>query len=390
MKKYLNNSFIIFFMMLTFFKPICLQYYSGLQIIEKIFLFGKIFSAFIIILYSILSSYPKIKINKYCIFLFLFEIWMLFTTIVFKGNIFRSFTDFITIFSLALMILTFYKINKDKLFIVLRNLLIILTLLQLASEIIFPSGMNADLYLQNSSNPLFFVTLDNGTIYLTCLTITLIELCNEYVKKNKKIVNIFQISICLLTAFLSGSSTALLCTLLLVFFIKFSRWKNLRIFDKWRIWLLGYFAILFLILTNNEFISNIISLLTGKGTFTGRNLLWNEAIQLIKLSPFYGYGRSEVGHIDIWYGNFSSHNFILEMLLEGGIIALILWFCVILTALSKIKYISNLKIKRIFILSIFIFFIALSMEAQVHSVFLFVIISLLYAHNSEIKGEKNE
>ena len=88
-------------------------------------------------------------------------------------------------------------------------------------------------------------------------------------------------------------------------------------------------------------------MITGKGTFTGRNLLWQSAIELIKMSPIYGYGRSELDYIEIWYGFFSSHNFILEMLLQGGVIALFLWFCTLLSSFKKMKYINQLMLKRI-------------------------------------------
>ena len=149
---------------------------------------------------------------------------------------------------------------------------------------------------------------------------------------------------------------------------------------------------LFLILGNNSIISSVLSMITGKGTFTGRNLLWQSAIELIKKSPILGYGRSEIGYIKIWYGYFSSHNMLLETLLQGGIIALFLWFCTLFSAFKKIKFIKQHMLKRILILGVFIILVALLMEAQVHSTYLFFTLALISCFSNEYykKGGINE
>ena len=64
MKRLLTNKATMFIMLLFFFKPICLQYFSKLQIIENIFVIGKIVVAFLVIIDTMFSMYPKAKINK--------------------------------------------------------------------------------------------------------------------------------------------------------------------------------------------------------------------------------------------------------------------------------------------------------------------------------------
>lgn len=365
-------------MLLFYFKPICFQYYTKFAILENIFLYGKILSAIVIIFYTIISSFPTVKINHFYIKIFLFEFWIFLVTIINKGAVFRSLIDAVSTLTLVLSVGTFYKINSNKLLSTFKNLLLFLVVLQLGSELLFPNGMPADLYTENLSNPLFFVTLDNGTTCLTCLTLTLIELYDILVKKGKKVIVFFQKMLCVLTAILSGSSTAMICTVLLLILLVVSKEKILKVFDKWWIWLILYFFIIFLIVSSNSLVLDLINLITGKSSYTGRNLLWNNAIELIKCSPLIGYGRITNGYIKIWGDFFSSHNFILEMILQGGFVAFFLWLSILFNAFSKLKYINDTKIKRIMILSIFVVLIGLSMEAQVHSPYLFVIISLLF------------
>ena len=128
--------------------------------------------------------------------------------------------------------------------------------------------------------------------------------------------------------------------------------------------------------------------MTGKEGFTGRSLLWSNSIQLIKKSPIIGYGMKNIGYLSVWGGYFSSHNIILEMLLQGGIIALILWISSLLDCFSCLKKIDNKMIKRILVSTIFVILIAFMMEAMVHSVYLFSVMALIKAF-SEVK-EINE
>ena len=163
-------------MILLFFKPICFQYFSNLLIIDNLFVYGKILVALIVSFDVFIRIYPRLKINYLTLSVFLFEFWIFVITIYNSGDIFRSLIDMVSIVVLVIMIQRFLSIDRIKTLFAIKCVLFSLTLFQLISILIFPYGLPADLYFNNGSNPLYFVTLDNGTSGLVCLTISLIYL----------------------------------------------------------------------------------------------------------------------------------------------------------------------------------------------------------------------
>lgn len=385
MNKILDNKFILFFMILFFFKPICFQYYSNLKLVETLFQIGKILSVIVIMFYTLTKLLRNFKINKFLIFVLLYELWIFIVTLFSNdGYVFKSFTNAITTISFTLLIVNSYSINSIKTITIFKKVMVCLVFFQFLSELFFPNGLVADLYPKNLDNILFFVTLDNGTASLTCLTILLLFLYRKYMKFNI-ITFVIQILLCFVTALLSKSTTAIVGTIIIIILVTLVSKRKFKLFDNWRLILLIYFIISALILTNSSIITNILSIFTDNTSFTGRNILWERSINLIKLSPFIGYGFKKIGYIKIWYGYFSSHNFILEMLLEGGIVALIFYLSIIHYSFVNINLIKDKNMKRTLILGFVILLICLLMEAQPHNIYLFAIMSLVYS----ISNDKN-
>lgn len=390
MKSIYDNSKISFLMILVFFKPICFQYFSKTLIVDTLFVYAKILVAAIVLVELLLSITVRMKItlNKLYLAVIAFEGWLLLMTIYHKGAVFRSFIDFISIIVLTILITRAYRRNTMVFLNTFRNVIILLNLIQLITELIYRTGMPADLYYNNAGNPLYFVTLDNGTTGLSILGITLVLLCKNlgiFIKRKRKIKFTIEIIICTLTAIFSGSSTALLCTITFLIVIWISKFKELKILEKSWIWAIIYVLLLTIVLLGeNSIILQIISALTGKVGFTGRNLIWSKAIKMIKQSLFIGYGKLEHDYISIWNGFYSSHNVVLEILLQGGIIAVILWCISIWSGIKETKKIFNFETKRILVSSLFMILIGLMMEASVHSVYLFSVIALTYIEGNKI------
>ena len=385
-KTFLNSKFIMFIMLSTFFKPICFQFFSKYIWIEKIFIIGKILVAGVILVRTF--SFLKLKKKRQDIIykIIIFELWIVVIT-VFKGNnMLRAVTDFITISALFLMIELFAKIDFKKFINVFEKLLLILIIFQILTEILFPNGLKADLYT-NTENPLFFVTTDNGTFGLLCLFIFIFNFNRKTYADNKKIKYIIYNFLSLSTAILSRSSTALICTVTLIIGIFCSRIKNFKIIERKSLWIILFLIVVYFIFAGpNSLIIKFISNITNKRNFTGRDFLWNEAIQLIIESPLIGYGRRIEDYLKVWGGTYSSHNIFLETMLQGGIIALILLIRIILNTLKDISRLNNKQVKKISFVTLFILLISMMMEANVHSVYLFSIMAMV---NYIKKNERN-
>ena len=110
--------------------------------------------------------------------------------------------------------------------------------------------------------------------------------------------------------------------------------------------------------------------------FTGRYYLWESAINMIKAQPWFGYGRSAQDYISAWGGYFSSHNYVLETLLQGGVIALTFFVMTVVFAIRKSLFTRHLRITACLVFALITVLIAALMEAAVHSVYIFGAVSL--------------
>lgn len=385
MRKIYNSKLIRIIIIILYFKPICIQYYSKLKIIESIFVYGKILAAIFILLMEIIKirKTSKIKINNFLIAFSIWQIYLFIITIINKGDVYRYLIDFVSMFTFIVFVTNCFCSDKNTTISIFERVFFGIMLIQLLTEIIFPSGMPADLYKNNLRNRLFFETLDNGTTGLVCITIGLIFL------DNKKITNIWKIIkliLCMITIVLAQTSTGIFCCLALIIINYFLGFKELKVLDKWYIWLFIYFIIWCSLMIGNGFLYDITSNITGKQSFTGRGLLWKNAIILIKKSPIYGYGIQVQDYISAWGGYYSSHNMLLEILLQGGIVGGMLWCNMLNKVFINKKNINGTRETRNIFFTIFCLLIAYLMEAKVMSNYLFLFL-ILYWNWKNIREE---
>jgi len=235
------------------------------------------------------------------------------------------------------------------------------------------------------------MTLDNGTASLTIMAITFIYLRDKYCKKRKSALLIGEVLICITTAILSGSTTAMLCTIFMALVPPLVKIMNKHSsFDKPITWI-GLYLVLFVFVIiggSNSTLILIVSMITGKVGFTGRTFLWESALELIEKSPVIGYGRQATDYIKAWGGYFSSHNVILEAMLQGGIVEVVLWINCIIHSTIPVKTCEDKYLTRILLSSMFITLVSLLMETTVFSVYLFTILALLGNCNYIVKTNK--
>ena len=203
-----KNKWILLFLMIPFFKPICFQYFSILKILEGLFLVWKVVSAAIIGLLLLNHLNRRKKIPEFIILVSVFEMSILLSTICRQGYLLRAIIDIVSIVTFVTILIWGIQFNYKDTIWGLSRILSVLVLINMLSMIIFPHGMPADLYANNALNPLYFMTIDNGsTLFLLfAMLIFSIELYTiEGIVEKYQFVLIF---CCLASAFLSHSGTA--------------------------------------------------------------------------------------------------------------------------------------------------------------------------------------
>ena len=144
----------------------------------------------------------------------------------------------------------------------------------------------------------------------------------------------------------------------------------------------------------NLFSYLIVNILHKDLTFTNRTGIWDRTIAYINKSILFGSGL-EPSTIRSTKNNFiygiNAHNFILEIMYQGGILALISFVAILISACKKLyKYKNNMVSK---VVSFVIFVLFLMMITEYYNI-QFIFIVLVFAFNIEyiIKkiGDSNE
>lgn len=145
------------------------------------------------------------------------------------------------------------------------------------------------------------------------------------------------------------------------------------------------------ILTKTSLWIRILRWLGKEETLTSRVMIWDSTIDIIKENWLFGVGRGiEIKYKSNWgYVRTISeaHNFLLEILLEGGVIALLLYSALFWTAVKKMNMSS--KLHRIILVAVFVMMINGLVESINNKLFINAFIGLAYCCSRGVIYEKN-
>ena len=381
------------FLLIPFFKPICFQYYSTLQGLENLFVGWKILSAAVCFVFVVSYMWSYSRLPKLVAFVSLFEICIVVSTLINRGDLMRALIDMVSIVSYTALLILGIKYNGSGIVHLLSRLLGVLLLINLLSVVLFPTGLPADLYT-NPENPLYFMVIDNGSALFLSFSIAIFAIDGLISQGAVRLGGKILILCAILNGVLVKSATAIftvaLICIALLFILKsdFSKHQNPAI-----LFLVYIGVFIYLITMQDNIVSEFIlkNIFNRSANFTGRYFLWESAINMIKAQPWFGYGRSAQDYISAWGGYFSSHNYVLETLLQGGIVSLGFFILTVIFAIKKSLYTRHLKITAVLVFGLVTVLIAALMEATVHSVYIFGIISLCAgSYYLEVRQEKKE
>ena len=393
MIKYIKSNYIMLFLLIPFFKPICFQYYSTLQGLENLFVGWKILSAAVCFVFVVSYMWSYSRLPKLVAFVSLFEICIVVSTLINRGDLMRALIDMVSIVSYTALLILGIEYNGSGIVHLLSRLLGVLLLINLLSVVLFPTGLPADLYT-NPENPLYFMVIDNGSALFLSFSIAIFAIDGLISQGAVRLGGKILILCAILNGVLVKSATAIftvaLICIALLFILKsdFSKHQNPAI-----LFLVYIGVFIYLITMQDNIVSEFIlkNIFNRSANFTGRYFLWESAINMIKAQPWFGYGRSAQDYISAWGGYFSSHNYVLETLLQGGIVSLGFFILTVIFAIKKSLYTRHLKITAVLVFGLVTVLIAALMEATVHSVYIFGIISLCAgSYYLEVRQEKKE
>ena len=227
----------------------------------------------------------------------------------------------------------------------------IVIFINLITIILFPNGM----YWTNDIKDTFFVNERNWFLgyynNLTKYVIPAYLFILLYIEETgKKIKGIFLLICMILSAFLlkSGGLTVSLLTITAIWlFLK----NRTVIFNYYTYWIsqIIFIVVFVFVGLNIDLFSWFLRKLGKTSSFLGRMKLWGNYTIQISSSPIFGNGISNMnvrqGISGMNWGQ-HAHNLILEILYRGGLVNMLLWVIIIMTAGRRIyKYRNNINCK---------------------------------------------
>lgn len=154
------------------------------------------------------------------------------------------------------------------------------------------------------------------------------------------------------------------------------------------------FYIIFILFSDDFFVTtywlDFTDILGKDSTLTSRTTIWNIAKEIISDHWLFGSGRgTEISYVNSWGERqliYEVHNFILEILIEGGVVALTIYSAMFYKAVKGLDMI-NIKNKIIFIALCVLLINGLT-ESTLNNFFVIIILGVACHYATENRGRK--
>ena len=362
-----TRSITYFILLFPLLQP---DYFKLIPAIDTFYLCYKAVVAIIIFpkyLFNILKNRNASKIS---VIVLLYCFALLFSTYINHQPLLYCFNKIIEclIFSMLIELGIFYLgvqfIN------ILYHFLYCLIVINFILIFPFPNGLIAE--TANTENyKEYFLSIKNGLIPWMTLGAISGLIVNMKNQSKKNLIHLyFLFGVIILTMLLTKSTTGIIVTIIFFLCLKLLDNKTIsKLFTLYKIvpWCFVFY-IIFVIGQGLLYFSNTLEKIFNKqGTFTGRIGLWNQSIDFITLKPILGYGIREIEIIQTHYGRgYSSHNFVLYLLLCGGVISLLIFIALVINLSNKSKKYKSNQIQHFLSLGFLAFFVATLTESSIY------------------------
>ncbi len=201
-------------------------------------------------------------------------------------------------------------------------------------------------------------------------------------EKQEKITNraIAVLILCFLTVFLGASGTGVVVAAYAVLLLLIAR----RYKPNKKLYLIAIFTVYVLFLLFAEAFTSsqlwlVITRFLGKdATLTSRTIIWSSVWKIIQENWLFGSGRgTQIQHLSSWGGSIirtEAHNFILEILMEGGIVGLALYGTMFMKSVNRLN--MTIPKHQIVFIALCVLLINGLTESTVNNLFVTIILGI--------------
>lgn len=190
----------------------------------------------------------------------------------------------------------------------------------------------------------YFFTYDNASLFIFLpIAAVFVYYCVRFSKKSFKYCFLYEAFVLFMYISKSATSAEVIFALFFVgstyYFYKITSRKKIRINIEYKkAWIaVLIFHIVVLTIVGSDLAYQIAGYFGKNGSFTGRDVIWQRAIEYISESPVFGYGMEDVLYKTMKLVFPHCHNILLEILYDGGIIGFGLYVFFIICFIPKNK-----------------------------------------------------
>lgn len=310
----------------------------------------------------LIAALPSMRyINKSCFFYGLFYISITFSTMLNQRNMIPALSMFIQMIGFLILIHYYAFMGKLRCLIgSMKRFLGTLILINLFIQIVHQDAFG----LTASHNTINFITSDNFQGYWYVPFILIVYLADLGKNVTYRFTDMcFWIVVCLISLIRGWAATCLVIFVVFILLFALYRLKIMKFLTPWTS-LIGCAVFSFLIIglqIQKSFEWLIVDILHKDLTLSYRTYVWASAIENILKKPVFGYGTTSGGRLSI--NQFSigvrtftlfSHNVFLEILIQGGIVAMVFFILIYIGASRSLKKRrGNTDLKVVLSISVF-------------------------------------
>ena len=379
-KMKIKKYHIYFLLLLPYIEPQLFKR-EGFEIVDKLFLVCKLMS-------TVVLAYMYFNRKKYRLFGTVFLMTLVqgitfIATIYNHGSVTRFLGPALISVSMIMLGELIFETDWMKFLDYLEKYLGLLFVLNIITFVMKMACINPFFSARST-----FLGIDNRWIYFY-LPWVIVAFINSYVKKGRVDFKAWMIYICsfisLAIVWSTGAMVAFMSLPVAYFCKKYIR-SDIRIKKPAQLMYVLILIVNVLLVTGmilDFFSPVIINLLHKDITLSGRTLLWDVVVNLLKEKPFFGMGvQSHLFDMEYFYVNSGycsacevnhPHNTILNVAYHGGLIAAAIFILVVYIAVSKIDRIKNKELTTIFYCSAAALFVAALVDTLDFSLFYLLI-----------------
>ena len=314
------------------------------------------------------------RVSRLFISCIVLSLYLLIITIIKNGSlIYMLYSNFILVIIALICCEYFFETNNQELFVKISFLYFSINNIVYLLHTIFVG--NDSLILRRNHLILFYLpTIIYGYI-----------IGKDYNNKTYNYLIAISSAIIFINFFIRGGTTTFVVLLLiyLAILIYYKKFKLRPIFYNYQLYLiiLVFFFVFFDCYIESNYLVNLLCGIINKYPgFSGRDSIYLSAIKVIQNNLICGIGVIEsFSHYLIWD---SSHNFIFQYLIYGGVIALVLLTITIVVIFKSINCIKEKPYRFVYLIICFSFLLRCMFE-DLGLNYLYYILGLLYYSNHD-------